>query len=444
MKYKNTIFLLLVLLVWQPLMGNTLRIIHYKYYYPYAFVNQKGKPDGVLIDYWKLWAKVNKQNIEFISANESEFINKIENGQADIIAGTIINDSLTYTLDYAEYIMRINTILFINKKHSPKFIHDIDFTILVLKNQNILNILSQKFPDLTIKVCNGFIDFEEKVNSNNYGGFIYDYPSPINSKTNLEIPKGYYSFYTLSTAKLRPAVKKGNFDLRNLIINGNDKITDEELSVIAIKWDIVKKSYTIIWVVSLFSGLLMVLIFLSVFILKKHKKQTLQITNFNSLHNWQAIINKGENDLVEFKSSLRWDYHQQKPNKALEYVIVKTIAAFLNTNGGMLFIGVNDEGNTLGLDKDYQSLSKKNRDGFNLAITNLVNKALGKNTHQYISINIIEINSKDVCIVTVKKSKKPFFLSSADKEEFYIRASASSQPMGMSETYKYISTHWNK
>jgi len=77
-----------------------------------------------------------------------------------------------------------------------------------------------------------------------------------------------------------------------------------------------------------------------------------------------------------------------------------------------------------------------------LALTNLVNQNLGKSSHKFITINVISINEKDVCIVGVEKSDKPVFFGKNEKEEFYIRASASSQPLGMRETYKYISSHW--
>lgn len=158
---------------------------------------------------------------------------------------------------------------------------------------------------------------------------------------------------------------------------------------------------------------------------------------------WQLIIDKGENDHIEFKSSLRWDLRLRKPNKILEKVIAKTISAFLNAEGGMLFIGVDDEGNILGLEHDYNSMTKNNRDGFLLSLTNIVNVSLGKSVHKFLSINIISINDKDVCIVNVEKSDKPVFMGKIDNEEFYIRASASSQPLGVRETYKYINSHWS-
>lgn len=159
---------------------------------------------------------------------------------------------------------------------------------------------------------------------------------------------------------------------------------------------------------------------------------------------WKEVISKGENNFVEFKSSLRWDYKENQVNKSLEYVVAKTISAFLNAEGGKLFIGVDDEGNILGIEKDYSTLGKKqDKDGFLLHLVQIINNYLGKEYNQYISVKIEKIEGKDVCIVDALDSGNPAFIKNQDKEEFFIRASASTQPMGVKETNEYINLHWN-
>jgi predicted HTH transcriptional regulator len=154
------------------------------------------------------------------------------------------------------------------------------------------------------------------------------------------------------------------------------------------------------------------------------------------------LLKAGENDHVEFKSSLRWDYKQNQMNKALENVILKTITAFLNTNGGTLIIGVDDSGSILGLKNDYETVSKKSRDGFILTLTNLINQHLGKRVHKFINLEIVNHDDKDICAVTVSKCDGPVFLGKNDNETFYIRASASSQRLSVSEVVGYIKSHW--
>ena len=70
----------------------------------------------------------------------------------------------------------------------------------------------------------------------------------------------------------------------------------------------------------------------------------------------EDMISEGEHEELEFKSSLRWDTEQSCLNKALEGVTLKSIAAFNNTQGGRLLIGVRDDGQVLGLEPDYGTL----------------------------------------------------------------------------------------
>lgn len=166
-------------------------------------------------------------------------------------------------------------------------------------------------------------------------------------------------------------------------------------------------------------------------------------TDLTAQRDWREIIDGGENDYVEFKSTLRWDMREERVNKRLEQVIAKTISAFLNSEGGTLFIGVNDDGEVIGLDNDYKTLDKKqDRDGFLLALTNTINNYLGRDTHQYITSRVLEIEGKDVGVIEVSNSAFPVYVQSNQGDEFYIRASASSQPMGIREATDYISTHW--
>lgn len=163
--------------------------------------------------------------------------------------------------------------------------------------------------------------------------------------------------------------------------------------------------------------------------------------------NWVDIIAKGENDFVEFKTSLRWSLATDD-KKLSEYIALRAVSSFLNSEGGKLFIGVADDGKIIGLNKDYSTFTKPNADGFKQHFDNLINNYLGKEFHPYISLKIESIEGKEICVVEVTRSDIPVFLKSKDKdgkpkEEFFIRASASSQPMGMKEANDYIALRWN-
>ncbi|MBA7522020.1 Lon protease [subsurface metagenome] len=159
---------------------------------------------------------------------------------------------------------------------------------------------------------------------------------------------------------------------------------------------------------------------------------------------WKRIISEGENKFIEFKSSLRYDYYQNKVNKELEFVIAKTISAFLNSEGGKLLIGIKDDGSILGIENDLNifNKNKQNVDNFLLKLGQIINNYLGKQFSNYIFPKIITLEDKTICIVEINKSEDPVFIKKGNQEQFYIRGTAGSEPMSISETLDYIKLHW--
>jgi hypothetical protein len=421
--------------------AKTLKIMHQENYYPYAFVNEDNESDGIIIDYWKLWAKKKNIDIKFVHYENPDYLQSISSGDVDIISGIKYNSSWTDSIVYTEYIIKVNTTLFLRKDKKDKTQKNIDFKIATIDNK-VFNYHSDSvFDNLDFMYYDNFNNFIDDIQDKKIEGFIYDTPIKLNSKKSFKIPPGYYKYKVLKLDYIRPAVRHDNIKLQQSIIKGFSALSQEELLDIAEKWNIIGTDNTIITIVVLFIIVILLITFVFIYIIRKYKKA--KKTALVDPNYWKDIIKDGESDLIEFKSSLRWDYRQQKPNKNLEAVIAKTISAFLNTEGGYLFIGVDDNCDILGIENDYQSLSKKNSDGFLLALTNIINQMLGKIHHKNISINIVSIDDKDVCVVSVKKSSRPVFFDKNENEEFYIRTSAASQPMSMSETYRYIKTHWD-
>jgi len=158
---------------------------------------------------------------------------------------------------------------------------------------------------------------------------------------------------------------------------------------------------------------------------------------------WLDTINNGENNFTEFKSTMRYCLREKKPMPYIEHGILKTINAFLNSEGGTLIIGVEDNGNILGLDMDYATFGNKGKDGFLLHFDNIIIKSLGKEQQNDIDIKFEKVDNKEIAIIEVRTSNKPVFLSSNGDKTFYVRHAASSRQYDISEAYEYINKHWN-
>tara|TARA_R110002124_G_scaffold83127_4_gene217824 strand:- start:1442 stop:2038 length:597 start_codon:yes stop_codon:yes gene_type:complete len=152
------------------------------------------------------------------------------------------------------------------------------------------------------------------------------------------------------------------------------------------------------------------------------------------------IIADGENEKVEFKSSIRYDYFRKATNRDLEIVIAKTIVGFMNTKGGKLIIGVDDEGNTLGLENDYKTLKHKNKDGYERAIFRIISTQLGHEACFSNHISFYVINEKEICVVDIEPSKEPVYVNDGTNTTFYVRTGNATYPLTVKETVDYLKT----
>ena len=148
----------------------------------------------------------------------------------------------------------------------------------------------------------------------------------------------------------------------------------------------------------------------------------------------RRIIAGGENRYVEFKSTMRMNLHSKKPGKEIEMAWMKGVAGFLNTDGGILLIGVTDDGEITGLERDVFESEDKCR----LHFKNLVSKHIGADLSKYIRFIMVKMDEKTVGVVRCDRADEPVFMKDGNKEHFYIRNGPSSDELPVSQALNYI------
>ena len=124
---------------------------------------------------------------------------------------------------------------------------------------------------------------------------------------------------------------------------------------------------------------------------------------------------------------------------------MKTVAAFLNSQGGTLLIGVDDEDKVLGLEQtDYQSFGAQGKlsDSWSKHWDSVLRNYLGDAAHTLVTCELVKLEQGTVALVHVAKpSPKPVWLtnkSKGDAEELYIRRMASTVELKGKELEKYL------
>jgi len=153
------------------------------------------------------------------------------------------------------------------------------------------------------------------------------------------------------------------------------------------------------------------------------------------------IIRNGETNYVEFKTTLQFNNRTGQSDPKLEKSSLKTIVAFLNSNGGTLYLGVDDDGEILGISED----NFPSDDKFQLHFNNLFNDKIGRQFGKYVNSEILQIDGKSVFKVACSRSDDPvFYLENQRNEEFYVRQGPSSVQLSMSEFKDYIRDRFRK
>jgi hypothetical protein len=151
------------------------------------------------------------------------------------------------------------------------------------------------------------------------------------------------------------------------------------------------------------------------------------------------LLRQMETSRVEFKRSARVADESNIPEKVIISEVIKTVAAFLNSQGGTLGIGISDDGDVLGIQADLD-VKHQDLDKYQNWLTTVLIHAIG--SHQvaaYVDVRFESFGGVVVCLVDVKPSREPAYASSAKGENvFFVRAGNSSRVLAGSEMYSYI------
>ncbi len=160
--------------------------------------------------------------------------------------------------------------------------------------------------------------------------------------------------------------------------------------------------------------------------------------------NAEELIKRGESKTLEFKSTLRWSLKEDRQDdKGVTHAVLKTIAAFLNTEGGDLLIGVADDGAIVGIEADRLESDDK----FMRHLAQVVRNGLGDRAGTCIDPKCQVVQGKTVCVVTCQRSPEPVFLKwkgleAKSEGDFYVRSGPGTVKLPPDSAREYVRTRF--
>lgn len=149
----------------------------------------------------------------------------------------------------------------------------------------------------------------------------------------------------------------------------------------------------------------------------------------------KAAIRSGESKSIEFKQTLSLDVKKHIKERYIETAVLKTIVAFLNTDGGTLLVGVNDNKEIIGLQNEIDKLHKQSEDRFLLHFKNLIKRSIGEHCYPLVNYRLVTVDGKLVLLVECKQSDEPFYL---DRKDFYVRTNPATDLLEGPTMVQYI------
>ena len=160
--------------------------------------------------------------------------------------------------------------------------------------------------------------------------------------------------------------------------------------------------------------------------------------------NAEELIKQGESKTLEFKSTLRWNLREdRKDDKRVTHAALKTVAAFLNTEGGDLLLGVADDGGIIGIERD----GFDSDDRFMLHLAQAVRNGLGDRAGTCIDPKMQIVDGRGVCVVSCQRSPEPVYLTwkgieTAEEGDFFVRSGPGSVKLPADDAREYVRTRF--
>ena len=158
------------------------------------------------------------------------------------------------------------------------------------------------------------------------------------------------------------------------------------------------------------------------------------------------LVLMGESANVEFKSSARYNLHTNQRDPKIELVVSKTVAALANSDGGILLIGVGDDGSIEGLANDYKFMKKPDSDRYELWLRDHLAATLGADAAAAVRVEFPQVSNTEICRIDIPRADRPVFVSPGKGKdpELWVRIGNSTRELPINEAFAYGSRQWGR
>jgi len=268
---------------------------------PFSFADRDGEPQGILVEFWRLWAARNGHEITFYLDDLDETIEAVRQGKADFHSGIFYSEPRSAYLDFSSGFIDDTLSLFVLDRLNVQSVSDLAATpvaVGVARDHYAAEYMQRNYPDLRLKL---YPNSEEVVMSalrSETVAFAVDYPIAFYFLSKHDARGQFRVVTDLATHELRAAFRKGNRETLDVVEAGLGKIGKDDIARLSDKWGLREKRLFPPWLIKAIigggAGLLFVALLTNWYLLRREvRRQTRELNDKNRILN---LINR---DILE-------------------------------------------------------------------------------------------------------------------------------------------------
>ncbi len=329
---------------------------------PYAWLDSENKPKGLLVDFWRLWAKKQGVEVRFELTTWFNSLELVKQGKADANGGAFYTLSRREFFIFSDPILDVSTSLFVHNSQGINSLDDLGtMTVGSLKGDRTTEYMTRNHPQLNIKLFDDNYKLIESAKKGEIKAFAKDAPIAKYLLSKYEM-LGKYTELVLYRDKFRALINKDDKTFQETVNDGLAKISNQEKEELAHKWMLTKRgmsSQTLWTLVSCLSVFVFLAIVMWVIMLRRQVKlRTRELESYR--HHLEELVAERTSELDKSNEELKQEIIERKSAKAALLLSENQYRTIFQTTGTSTIIFDEDTVITLA-NREFANLTEYDR-----------------------------------------------------------------------------------
>jgi len=204
---------------------------------PFSYLDQQGKPQGLLIDLWNEIGEMTGREIQFRLVDWAESLEQVRNGNADLHGGLFSSDDRSRYMNFSDGIMPINTFAFVRSNLTAFFLHDLtEEWVGVTDGSYEMEFMQSEYPEINLRRFSNNEQMVQSAIDGEINVFIADYPIGMYLLDQLATPTDFRPLEFLYTQPLVVGVAAGNEEMLQFVNDALRNLSDDDFRRLSQRW----------------------------------------------------------------------------------------------------------------------------------------------------------------------------------------------------------------